>query len=419
MQETSGGGRVTEATEPRPLDGLRIIDLSLFVAGPFGTALLADLGAEVIKVEPPGGDPIRHNRVGPQIGDVNAQFHTYNRGKSSVELDLKSSAGKRVLYDLCTAADAVFDNFRPGVMERLELDHATLVQFNPTLVSVSLSAFGHQGPWAKRPGYDLIVQALGGGMSITGHPETGPAHIPFHLGDTAGGLYSAVAILAAVLQARSTGSGRAYEVSMLDAQLSLLGDEITNNLTGNWANPQHGAGHPGLSPYSAYETADDPIVVAAVGVEKFWRSFLTALGLDNLATDPRFSNNAERCKHRAELESILQPRLRARDSAHWLRQFEALDVPAAPVLGVGDAIVTPHAKARDLIATVDTGTPERAHVPVAPLRYTGKGPFTPTKGSPSLGVDSADTLQRILSYTEADLERLKTEGAFGDRADRS
>ena len=403
----------TNESDPRPLDGIRIIDLSLFVAGPFGTALLADLGAEIIKVEPPGGDPIRHNRVGPQIGNVNAQFHTYNRGKSSVELDLKSPAGKSVLYDLSSAADAIFDNFRPGVMERLELDHTTLAQFNPALVSISLSAFGHRGPWAKRPGYDLIVQALGGGMSITGHPETGPAHIPFHLGDTAGGLYSAIAILAAILQARSTGKGRAYEVSMLDAQISLLGDEITNNLTGDWPNPQHAAGHPGLSPYSAYETADDPIVVAAVGVEKFWLNFLTALELDDLATDPRFSDNSGRCKHRAALDSILQPRLRAQPSAHWLCQFEALDVPAAPVLGVSDAIVTPHAKARGLIATVDAGASDEAHVPVAPLRYVGEGPFTPTKGTPSLGEDSTDTLRRILSYSEAEIAKLRTNGAFG------
>lgn len=399
---------------PRPLDGIRVIDLSLFVAGPFGTALLADLGAEIIKVEPPGGDPIRHNHVGPQIGNVSAQFHTYNRGKSSVVLDLKSQAGKQVLYDLCRTADAIFDNFRPGVIERLELDHANLARFNPTLISVSLSAFGRRGPWAKRPGYDLIVQALGGGMSITGHPNTGPAHIPFHLGDTAGGLYSVIAILAAILQARSTGKGRAYEVAMLDAQISLLGDEITNNLDGNWANPQHGAGHPDLSPYAAYETADDPIVIAAVGVEKFWLNFLTVLELDDLATDPRFSNNSERCKHRAALDSILQPKLSAQPSAFWLSQFEALDVPAAPVLGVSDAIISPHAEARELIATVAAGTSEEAHVPVAPVRHSGEGPLTPIKGSPSLGENSADILRLVLNYTETEITKLKTAGAFGN-----
>ena len=398
---------------PRPLAGVMILDLSMFVAGPFGTAVLADLGAEVIKVEPPGGDPIRHNRMGPQLGGVSAQYHTYNRGKRSLVLDLKAEAGRAVFADLTREADAIVDNFRPGVTTRLGIDHAAMAAINPTIVSVSLSAFGSTGPWTKRPGYDLIVQALSGGMSITGHRESGPAHIPYHLGDTAGGLYAAIAMLAAVLEARSTGRGRAYEVAMLDAQISLLGDEVTYHHTGEWAGEPHGAGHPALAPYAAYETADEPIVIAAVGIDKFWQNLLLALDLPALADDPRFADNAARCQNRDALDAVLRPALRARPSAHWLARFDEVDVPAAPVLGVGDAIASEQVVARGLIATVGAGGGAEAQVPVAPIRESGAGPFGPTGPAPGAGADSDAILRQTLRYSPAKINDLRTGGAFG------
>ena len=171
------------AALPSLLAGLTILDLSLFVAGPFGSMILADLGAEVIKIEPLEGDPIRDNRMGVQIEGESAQFQSYNRNKKSVCINLKSPAGRRIFLDLMKTADVVYDNYRPGVMDRLRLDHAALAAVNPGIISVSVSAFGADGPLARSPGYDLIVQALGGGMSLTGHAATGPAHIPFHLGE--------------------------------------------------------------------------------------------------------------------------------------------------------------------------------------------------------------------------------------------
>lgn len=205
----------------KTLSGLKIADFSMFVAGPFATSILADLGAEVIKIEPISGDPLRANKVGPLISGGSAQFQTFNHGKKSVSLDLKEEKDLDKAKKIALSSDVVFDNFRPGVMEKFSLDHASLVKDHPALVSISLSGFGTISPLAKNPGYDLIVQALGGGLSINGHEETGPAHIPFHLGDTAGGLYAAIAILAAVQEAQKTGFGRAYEVSMLDSQIHL------------------------------------------------------------------------------------------------------------------------------------------------------------------------------------------------------
>ncbi len=250
------------------LNGVTILDLSMFIAGPFGTMLLADLGAEVIKIEPPGGDPVRSNKIGAQVRGENAQFHSYNRNKRSLVLDLKAEDGLAVFDDLVRGADVVFDNFRPGVLARLKVDHARLATINPAIVSCSVSAFGQDGPWAKRAGYDLTVQALSGGMSLTGHAATGPAHIPFHLGDTAGGLFGALGLLAALVESRATGKGRRVDIAMFDAQIALLGDEITNYFASGTASPPHGAGHPNFFPYQAFATADEPIVVAAVGVEK-------------------------------------------------------------------------------------------------------------------------------------------------------
>lgn len=372
-----------------PLSGLRIIDLSMFVAGPFATATLGELGAEIIKVEPPGGDPVRRNGVGPEIGGKSAQFHTYNHGKRSIELDLKSDEGRNTVLQLLGSSNVIFDNFRPGVMARLGLCHAELIATNPKLVGVSLSGFGSTGPWSKRAGYDLIVQALSGGLSLCGHPKTGPAHIPYHLGDTAGGLYAAIAILAAVREAETTGIGRAYEVSMLDAQLHLCSDEITASGTGEWPSNPHGAGHPALAPYAVFQTADDPIVIAAVGTEKFWLNLLDVLELPELASDIRFSNNRVRAQNVAALTVKLEAQLASRSAADWLTLFTKADVPSAPVLSVVDAARSEHATARNLIPRISAGFGGTAQVPRIPIRLLGEHCVADLKPAPDLDADSA------------------------------
>lgn len=372
-----------------PLNGLRIIDLSMFVAGPFATATLAELGAEIIKVEPLGGDPVRRNGVGPEIGGQSAQFHTYNHGKRSVALDLKSAEGRKTVLQLAASSDVIFDNFRPGVMARLGLSHDDLGAENPKLVAVSLSGFGSTGPWAKRAGYDLIVQALSGGLSLSGHTETGPAHIPYHLGDTAGGLYAAIAILAAVREAETTGVGRAYEVSMLDAQLHLCSDEITASGSGNWPANPHGSGHPALAPYAVFQTADDPIVIAAVGTEKFWINLLNVLDLKHLAEDARFSDNHARAQNVSALTKELEARLVTQPAADWLARFIEADVPSAPVLCVADASQSEHAIARDLTPRITAGKYATAQVPRIPIRPLGETHTQELKPAPDLDADSA------------------------------
>jgi CoA:oxalate CoA-transferase len=397
-------------TPKGPLNGFTILDLSMFVAGPYGTMLLADLGADVIKIEPPSGDPVRTNRIGPQVRGENAQFQSYNRNKKSLVLDLKNPEALAVFDELVQIADAVFDNFRPGVLERLKLDHARLSGINPKIVSCSVSAFGQDGPWAKRAGYDLTVQALGGGMSLTGHEATGPAHIPFHLGDTAGGLFGMLGLLAALLEAARSGKGRRVDVAMFDAQIALLGDEVTNYMASGEASPPHGAGHPNFFPYQAFATADEPIVVAAVGVEKYWQAFCKAIERPELASDDRFASNAARVAHRATLEPLIGDVLKTRDRASWLRLFEEADIPAAPINSVAEALGSPQAVARAMVQRLNV---DGSEIGVAGNPVKVAGDATSFAPAPALGADGAAILHERLGYDADRIAALRRAGALG------
>jgi len=396
---------------PPLLAGLTVLDLSLFVAGPFGSMILADLGAEVIKIEPLEGDPMRDNKMGVQIEGESAQFQSYNRNKKSVCINLKTAAGRVLFLDLVKTADVVYDNYRPGVMDRLGLGYDALAAVHPGIVSVSVSAFGSDGPLAKSPGYDLIVQALGGGMSLTGHRETGPATIPYHLGDTAGGLYAATAILAAVFERNRSGRGRALEISLLDAQIALLGDEVTNCAATGDVPQQHGAGHPQLAPYRAFMTADAPIAIAAVGVEKFWINLTVALERPDLTADPRFSDNAQRVIHRVVLEAALEATLRGKPRDYWLARLAAADVPCAPVLNVRDALVHPQVRHRDVVATTTLAGGTTVHYARTPVRAAGEPPH-PVAPAPLRGAHTHSVLAERLGMDASGIERAVAAGAI-------
>lgn len=398
------------STLPPMLSGVTILDLSLFVAGPFGSMILADLGAEVIKIEPLEGDPTRDNGMGAQIEGESAQFQSYNRNKKSVCLNLKSAAGRDVLLKLVQTADVVYDNYRPGVMERLCLTHATLAAVNPRIICVSVTAFGADGPLAKSPGYDLIVQALGGGMSLTGHKQTGPAHIPFHLGDTAGGLYAAIAVLAAIVERNRTGHGRALEISMLDAQIALLGDEVTNFAATGEVPVQHGSGHPHLVPYRTFMASDAPLVIAAVGVEKFWINLTNAVQRPELAGDVRFSNSMQRVANRADLETALEEVFRTQPREHWLTRLAQADVPAAPVLDVRGALAHPQVRHRETVAVARLvgGTP--VQYARTPIRDVNEAPH-PVVAAPLRGANTRALLAERIGLDARSIDQLVEAGA--------
>ena len=397
---------------PGMLAGITILDLSLFVAGPFGSMILADLGAEVIKIEPIEGDPVRANRMGPQLRGENAQFQSYNRNKKGICLNLKDARGRELFLELVKGADVVFDNFRPGVLARLGIDHASLTPVNPRIVSVSVSAFGQDGPLAKSPGYDIIVQALGGGMCLTGDARSGPAHIPFHLGDTAGGMYAAIAILGAIIERNRTGAGRALDISLLDAQIGLMGDEVTYFHASGKVPPPHGSGHPLLSAYRAFATADAPLVVAAVGVEKFWCQFAIAIGRPELIDDPRFADNHLRVANRRALDPLLETVLITRTREEWLRIFASADVPAAAVSDIAAALAHPQVQFRQMVAEMELQDGSRAFVARTPIRGSGQAPHE-ARAAPTLGEHTRSVLQERLELDTARIDALYEQGVVG------
>lgn len=393
-----------------PLSGIRVVDLTMFIAGPVATMILADLGADVVKVEPLTGDPVRTNNVGPRIDDESAQFHTYNRNKRSVAVDLKDPRGVELVRDLCLRSDVVVDNFRPGVLERLGLDHRTLHQRAPELIGCSISAFGNSGPWRQRPGFDLVVQAVSGAMSLTGHPETGPSHLPGHLGDTASGLFAAIGVLAALAERNRTGRGRVVDVALLDSMLALLGDEITH-LGAGLPPTAHGSGHPLFFPYQAFPTKDDPIVIAAVGVERFWTDLCEAIGRPDLGTDPRFATNDGRVAHRDYLHAELSAVLRTKPRSEWLAVLHDADVPADPVNTLAAIVDHPQVAAREMIVRTRRESGTDALMAGNPVKLSGQQQrYDP---SPKLGQHTNAALAAILGLDAAAIDRLRRDGVIG------
>ncbi|KAF0240717.1 MAG: formyl-CoA [Planctomycetota bacterium] len=314
------------------LKGFRVLDLTRMLAGPYASMILGDLGAEVVKIEPPEGDEIR--KMGPPfVKGESAYFMAVNRNKKSVVLDLRDPAARAAFDRLAANADVVLDNFRPGVMDRLGIGHARLHEVNPRLVLCSLTSFGEEGPMRDLPAFDLVVQAWSGALSVTGEPGGPPARLGIPLGDLAGGMYSTVAILGALLERTKTGRGRRLELSLLDCLTAM-----TTYLAQYWfadgkvPGPQ-GTRHLSVVPYGAYRAADGALVVG-VFTERFWQGFCRALGRPAWEQDPRWSTNELRVKNRTELEALIAEALAARPAQDWLARLNAEGVPAAPVLSL-------------------------------------------------------------------------------------
>jgi formyl-CoA transferase/CoA:oxalate CoA-transferase len=363
------------------LNGIRILDLTRMLAGPYATMLLADMGAEVVKVEDPGGDPMR--RMGPpfEADGRSAYFMAVNRNKRSVVLDLRTERDRDRFLKLVATADAVVDNFRAGVMERLRLTPEHLRAVRPDLVTCSLTAFGGDGPYRDLPAFDLVLQAMGGGMSITGEPGGAPTRSGIPIGDLAGGLFAALAVCAALLRRERTGIGEQVDLSLLDVQVSLLTYVAQYYLTDGRVPEPVGSGHPSAVPYQAFDTADGHVVVAVFG-ENFWAPFCRVLGLDDLAA--RYPDNGSRHAHREEVVDRIQRRLAGRTTDEWVRDLWAAGVPSGPVSTVDRVLRDPQVRHRGMV--VSDGERELLGNPVK----TGAADrFRP---APALGQDDADLL---------------------------
>jgi CoA:oxalate CoA-transferase len=379
--------------QPGPLSGITIVDLSRILAGPYCTLLLAELGARVIKVETPGqGDDAR--QYGPFKNGKSTYFASVNRGKESIVLDLKAPRDREIFERLLDKADALVENFRPGTMERLGYGWATLHSRYPRLVYAAASGFGQTGPYAHYPAYDMVVQGLGGIMSITGHPGMPLTRIGTSIGDLGGGLFTAVALNAALLHRERTGEATMVDVSLFDCQLALLENAIMRyTTTGEIPGPM-GARHPSITPFEAFPTADGNIIIA-VGNDGLFVKLAQALGRPDLAENPLFKTNALRNQHQEALKAELDHVLREAPTAHWIAILEAAGVPCGPVNNIAQAIEHPQAVARNMVISVDDPVTGPLQLAGNPMKLSAFADPATRDPAPDLDADRDKILREL------------------------
>jgi crotonobetainyl-CoA:carnitine CoA-transferase CaiB-like acyl-CoA transferase len=390
------------------LEGLRVVDLTENLAGPFCTMILADMGAEVIKVERPGGgDETR--RFPPFVHGESAGFLTLHRGKKSVVLDLKDSRGREAFGRLVAHADVVVEAFRPGTLDRLGLGPAALRAAHPRLIVCSLSGFGQSGPYRDRGGYDLIAQAMSGLMSVTGEPDGPPAKCGFPLADAGCGMWAAIGILLALVARERTGEGQHVDASLFETPLSwAVWHAARYFATGEVVGPM-GSAHPSGAPYQAFQGADGEWFVLSANAERLWERFCRLIDRPALAADPRFATNADRVRHREALVAEIAPVLRSRPAAAWLAALEAAGIPAGPVNRLDQALADPQTRAREMVVELDHPVAGRHRVLGVPVKLSAT-PGAVRGPAPAYG-QHTDAVLRALGFTAEDIHALQGSGS--------
>jgi len=376
-----------------PLHGITVLDLSRILAGPYCTFLMAELGARIIKVEaPPKGDDARE--YGPFLGGKSTYFASINRGKQSIVLDLKNAGDKRIFEALLAKADVLVENFRPGTMEKLGYGWTALHPRYPKLIYAAASGFGHSGPWSERPAYDMVVQGLGGMMSITGNPGQPPARVGMSIGDIGAGLYTAVAVNAALVARERTGQGVKIDVAMFDCQLALLENAIMRYTVSGEVPGPLGARHPTITPFEAFATADSYVIIAA-GNDVTFARLAAALGKPAMAQNSDYASNEKRLTNQPKLKAEIESLLKAKPTAHWLAVFEQAGIPAGPINNVKQALDHPQVAVRNMLITVDDPKSGRLKLAGNPMKISGMDDPSTRPPAPDLDADRAAILKEL------------------------
>ena len=393
-----------------PLSHVTVLDMTQFLAGPYGSQILGDLGARVIKIETPVGDITRNTPPHFHQGD-SAYFLSVNRNKESLVLNLKEARGREIFLELAKKADVVLENYRPGVVKRLGIDYAALRNVNPRIVMCSISGFGQDGPYRDRPAYDIIIQAISGGMSLTGEEGGKPVRAGIPLGDLSAGMFGAISVLAGLAKVNATGEGSYYDVSMMDCQISMLTYQAAYYLISGEVPGLQGRGHRSLTTYRAYLCGDGIEIVVAANSEKMWESLCTVVGLPDLPKDPRFCNRVDRLKNRADLDALLEAAFAGLSSDVVLEELRKFQVPAAPINSLDRVFNDPQTKHREMAIHLDDGAGGSIQVVGNPIKSEACPPIA--RFPSHLGADSAAVLQDLLGLSVEQTRDLADSGIIG------
>lgn len=391
-----------------PLEGIKVVDLTRVLSGPYSTMILADYGAEVIKVEMPGtGDDSR--AYGPYQNGESAYYMSINRNKKSITIDTKNPEGVALLKELISKADVVVENFKPGTAEKLGIGYEDIKKFNPEIIYACCSGFGHSGPYSKRPAYDAVVQAMGGIMSITGPGPGQYTRVGASIGDIVAGMFTSIGTLLAILHKQRTGKGQKVDVAMLDCQVAILENAIARYCV-NGTVPQPGGNrHPSIVPFEDFTCKDGVKVMIAVGNNGLWGKFCRTAGLEELIEDPRFATNPLRNENYKELKAIIDEAFLTKTSEEWYNELVAAGVPATYVNTVDKVVNNEQIKARDMIIEANhegIGPFKMANTPIK-MSETQGGLHTP---APTLGENTDEILRDFLGYSDAQIEEVKAKG---------
>ena len=388
-----------------PLKGVRVLDMTWALAGPYGTMVLCDLGAEVIKVESPdGGDPSRKSL--PFIEGVSSYFLSVNRGKKSVAVNLRHPQGKEIVLALANQSDVLVENFRPGVMDRLGLGYGALRETNPRIIYAACSGFGQKGPYAHRPAYDVVVQGMGGTLSITGEAGGPPVRVGFSIGDIGGGIFTALGVLAALHERESSGQGQMVDISMLDGQIALLENAFARFFATGEVPQRIGTRHPLRTPFQAFPTQDGHIVLAA-SEERFWQRLCQVINRPDLLGDERFKDNPSRTRNHDQLEPILKEITQTKKTAEWVALMDKNDIPCGPVNSIDQVVDDPHTAAREMITEVEHSKAGRLKVVNSPLKLS-RTPVKIERACPELGEHTEEILQNLLGFSQEKITELRS-----------
>jgi crotonobetainyl-CoA:carnitine CoA-transferase CaiB-like acyl-CoA transferase len=393
--------------DQKPLRGVRVLDLTRVLAGPFCTMNLADLGAEVIKIEMPGrGDDSRSFAPMMPSGD-SGYFYSVNRGKRSVTIDLRIEDGAKVFLELAAKSDVVVENFSPGTMDRFKVGYQQLKAANPKIILCSISGFGQTGPMTSAPAYDIVAQALGGTMSITGNSGGEPVRCGVSVGDLSAALYGVIAIMSALRVRDRDGVGNHVDIAMLDCQVAMLEDALARYSVSGKIPGRIGTRHPSITPFQQFRAADDYFVMGA-GNEAIWLRFCDAIAMPQLKDDPRFLTNADRTANHHELEAILARVFETHPRDHWLRLLTDASVPCAPIANVEEVTRDPHLAARNMILHAEHPEFDGLIVPGSPLKSVSTSDRDiPSTRSPRLGESTDEVLSSVLGYDTLRLSELR------------